>query len=56
LLGIIDELGISKDRLNKSLEILEQNGYIKGFDITKTGKNILKTLISRSLELTTNTP
>lgn len=42
LLGIIDELGISKDRLNKSLEILEQNGYIKGFDITKTGKNILK--------------
>ena len=42
LLGIIDELGISKDRLNKSLEILEQNGYIKGFDITRNGKNILK--------------
>ena len=42
LLGIIDELGISKDRLNKSLEILEQNGYIKGFDVTKAGKNLLQ--------------
>jgi len=42
LLALCDELSISKDRLDKSLEILKENGYIDGFNVTKTGKNILK--------------
>jgi len=42
LLALCDELSISKDRLDKSLEILKENGYIKGFDVTKAGKNLLQ--------------
>jgi hypothetical protein len=42
LLNLCDELSISKDRLDKSLEILKENGYIKGFDVTKAGKNLLQ--------------
>lgn len=42
LLSLCDELSISKDRLDKSLEILKENGYIKGFEVTKAGKNLLQ--------------
>ena len=42
LLALCDELSISKDRLDKSLEILKENGYIKGFEVTKAGKNLLQ--------------
>ena len=42
LLALCDELSISKDRLDKSLEILKENGYIDGFNVTKTGKNLLQ--------------
>lgn len=42
LLALCDELSISKDRLDKSLEILKENGYIDGFDVTKAGKKLLQ--------------
>ena len=42
LLALCDELSISKDRLDKSLEILKENGYIDGFNVTKAGKNLLQ--------------
>lgn len=42
LLNLCDELSISKDRLDKSLEILKENGYLKGFDVTKAGKKLLQ--------------
>lgn len=42
LLALCDELSISKDRLDKSLEILKENGYIEGFNVTKAGKKLLQ--------------
>lgn len=42
LLALCDELRISKDRLDKSLEILKENGYIEGFNVTKAGKKLLQ--------------
>ena len=42
LLEVCNEVGISKERLDKSLEILKELGYIKGFEVTKDGRNLLK--------------